>query len=89
MLVRATAHHLQVAGPGSALNDVGARPHVVNNGSLKPRDHNVSSFLVHLCPSITTALVNDCMPATAYVQIDSTVKHKTRKRSSDELLCTH
>mmetsp|Transcript_13938 Transcript_13938/g.42055 ORF Transcript_13938/g.42055 Transcript_13938/m.42055 type:complete len:202 (+) Transcript_13938:64-669(+) len=39
--------HLQVAGPGSALNDVGARPHVVNNGSLKPRDHNVSSFLVH------------------------------------------
>ena len=50
VLVVATAstHHLQVFGPGCALNDVWPRPDVINDGPVKPWKHKVSAFFINL-----------------------------------------
>lgn len=45
--VKAT-HHLQIFGAGRALDDVWSRANIVDDGSVKPRKHKVSTFLIHL-----------------------------------------
>jgi len=42
------AHHLQVPAPRGALHEVGPSRHVINDGPLYARNHDVRALLVHL-----------------------------------------